>query len=513
MDTASMPKAAPQKHDSVSALALEKIRPERNLEKWSIWQPANSRAATQERVLTREITLPNGDRVTAQVEIVSTTKGALTTEDQRTYYGLVKYWEQNGRTSTTYFSLKQLSKLLNKKWGTRTVETLTESLARLYVSSFFWKNAYHDNSTGKTHESIEGFRILDNLKIVRTKTDGHITKAQGYFKFNEFILNNLQSNHTKPVLFEVVLGFKSEIAQIIYTHVDLILNDKPIYERRSKELFEDLSISGKEYVYPSARKRVLDKALKELAGKQISSGGIIAAATVEKTKDGKDYKVVFRKGSAPKVQDNVDATPTQSEGGSEQKGQSYAPQPTDAEQKGEELLRYFHKVFFGLEATATRSRHRDLATALIAQHGWEVAAYIVDFSHTAAQETNFKIATFGGITQYVDRAVADYHDRKREQERRQQGEAEAAELRRRERTAAAARQRAQERYDQLPEAERQALTDTYTAKLCAEIPMWAEAKEKGGYSLLTAAVRSAILEDFAAAERGEGREAPATPHE
>lgn len=507
-----MPKAAQQKRDNVTVLALEKIRPERNLEKWSIWQPANSRSAPKERILTREITLPNGDRVTAQVEVISTNKGALTTEDQRTYYGLVKYWEENGRTSTTYFSLKQLSKLLNKKWGTRTVETLTESLARLYVSSFLWKNAYHDSGTGKTHESIEGFRILDSLKIVRTKTDGHITKARGYFKFNEFILNNLQSNHTKPVLFEVVLGFKSEIAQIIYTHVDLILNDKPIYERRSKELFEDLSISGKEYVYPSARKRVLEKALAELKGKPLSKSGVIASATVEKTKDGKDYKVVFRKGAAPKNQgDENNTTPEEVEDSAPEVTITAAPQPTDAEQKGEELIRYFYKTFFGVEATAPRSRHRDLATALVAQHGWEVAVHIVDFSHKAAQETNFKIATFGGITQYIDRAIADYYERKHEQDRQRKLKATAAEKNRRDRVEADIRRRAHERYEQIPETERQALIDTYTEKLCAEDPAWAEARQKGTALLLKTAARAAILEDFAAEERREVTEPPPIP--
>lgn len=501
-----MPKPAPQKQDTATALALEKIRPERNLEKWSIWQPANSRTVIKERVLTREITLPNGDRVTAQVEVVSTTKGTLTTEDQRTYYGLVKYWEDNGRTTTTYFSLKRLSRLLNKKWGTRTVETLTESLARLYVTSFFWKNAYHDNGTGKTHESIEGFRILDNLKIVRTKTDGHITKEGGYFKFNEFILNNLQSNHTKPVLFEVVLGFKSEIAQIIYTHVDLILNDKPIYERRSKELFSDLSISGKEYVYPSARKRILEKALKELVDKPLSRGSIIASATVEKTKDGKDYKVVFRK-SAPHAQASTVEPPAQRED-DERTDPRPTPQLTDAEQKGEELLRYFHKVFFGIDATAIRTKHRDLAAALIARHGWDVAAHIVDFSHKAAQETNFKIATFGGIVQYVDRAVADHERQQKEREREQRARADEASRSRQERARQEADARARARLDQLPEEERQALTATYTAKLRADSPIWQNA-EATNVSLLNMAVRSAIIEDFIQEElAGEGGEAP-----
>src|SRR5512135_807653 len=41
--------------------------------------------------------------------------------------------------------------------------------------------------------------------------------------FHEQILRNLLANHTKPVHFDVVLSFQSEIAQILYTHLDLIL--------------------------------------------------------------------------------------------------------------------------------------------------------------------------------------------------------------------------------------------------------------------------------------------------
>jgi hypothetical protein len=35
----------------------------------------------------------------------------------------------------------------------------------------------------------------------------------------EAIIKNLLANHTKPVLFDVVLSFKSEITQILYTHI------------------------------------------------------------------------------------------------------------------------------------------------------------------------------------------------------------------------------------------------------------------------------------------------------
>jgi hypothetical protein len=75
------------------AKVIEKIRAELNIEKWSIWQPAKSKTPPKAKVFEREITLPDGSRAKARVEIVPSVKGALTTEDQKTYYALIKLWE------------------------------------------------------------------------------------------------------------------------------------------------------------------------------------------------------------------------------------------------------------------------------------------------------------------------------------------------------------------------------------------------------------------------------------
>ena len=122
-----------------------------------------------------------------------------------------------------------------------------------------------------------------------------VNKEVGYFKFNDFALKNLLSNHTKPVLFDTVLGFRSEIAQMLYTYLDLILADKTHFERRSFELFGDLGLRGRAYRNVSNRKQILDRALKELEGVPLSTG-MINLAALERTKDNKDYKVVFKKG-------------------------------------------------------------------------------------------------------------------------------------------------------------------------------------------------------------------------
>ena len=285
--------STPQKTGKTS---VEKIRPDLNLEKWALWQPAKSRNK-KTRVLVREITNDSGESVIAEVTIGYVDRiGTITTEDQKTCYALIKIWEDNGWPITpTFFSLKKLSRVKKKGWGRNVIDAETHSLTRLRTVPLILKNAYYNSATKETFETLDAFNILSDLKIIKRKIDGHVTKEAGYFKFNDYILNNLQNNYTKPLLLEVVLGFKSEIAQILYTYLDLIMARRNYYERKTKELFDDLGLAGEvEYRYPSGRKRQLEKALNELKGVRLTTG-VITTIALERTKDGTDYKLIVQK--------------------------------------------------------------------------------------------------------------------------------------------------------------------------------------------------------------------------
>lgn len=286
-----------QNNSEIEFIEEQKIRSELNIEKWSIWQPSQSRGKLEARTIVREITLPDGNKVNAKVEIGFTHKGGLTTLDQKVFYALIKIWEEKGKSETyTYISLKKLAKTLNISWGSGAIKNLSNSIERLRITPFLWEHSYFNAETKETIETMEDpFTILVERKLVKSNKDGHVTREEGYFKFHPLIATNLLKNHTKPVLFDVVISFKSEIAQMLYSKVDLFLADNPRYERRTKELFEDLGLDGKSYKYSSKRKQMLEPALKELFGKLLSSGGVIGKADLVLTKDEKDLKVVFEK--------------------------------------------------------------------------------------------------------------------------------------------------------------------------------------------------------------------------
>jgi hypothetical protein len=278
-------------------LAEHKIRSELNLEKWSFWIPTQSHRKIEEKKFERELYLTDGSIKKATLTIKPSTDGNLTTQDQKVFYALIKIWETKGKSKDyTYFSLRQLAKVLKVSWGKQIIKTLTNSIERLRLTHFIWEHSYYNAETKNTLEVLEDpFTILGERKLVKRKENGITTKEEGYFKFHELILGNLLANYTKPVLLDVVISFKSEIAQMIYSKVDLFLSDNPRYERRTKELFEDLGLKATAYRYSSKRKQMLVPALAELLGKPLSNGGMIGKANLELTKDGTDLKVVFEK--------------------------------------------------------------------------------------------------------------------------------------------------------------------------------------------------------------------------
>lgn len=394
---------------------LEKIRPDLNLEKWSIWQPASSRNK-KTRVLRREIENVEGDKMTAKVTIGYVDQiGILTTEDQKTFYAFVQIWNEKGRsTEATYFSSRTLAKVQKKGWGTNVIDATSQSAFRLRGVPIFFSNAYYDSTKKETLESSGAFNILADLKIIKRSKDGHITKEEGYFKFNDFILNNLLNNHTKPVLLDVVLGFKSEIAQLLYTHIDLIMARRDHYERRTRELFfDDLGLEGKAYKNASKRKQNLLPALKELQGVQLSTG-FITSIKLERTVDGKDYKIVVDKSQRQQLPLIAETDPDTDENREVQP--TKLQQPSTLEKQARDLVVYFHKLFHGGELSHPSSTAINQATVLIARHGDDLARFIVDFAHTEAPKTKFNIQTFGGIIQYTARALAE-HDQARAKEK------------------------------------------------------------------------------------------------
>jgi len=271
------------------------IRQELNIEKWPLFAPSTYRKKSRE--ITREVLLENGNRAERRVTIGKTQQGEmgiLRIVDYKIFCGLVGIWEEAGKPKEgkTNFAIHNLAKLLKLQWGRSTYRHIYKALERLKVIPIIWEDSFYQKESNTTERMVRYFNILDDLVIFERRAGNQMYLAFSSFKLNNRIISNLLNNHSKPLYLDEIVKLKKEISVLLYRYIDLVMADKNHFERRSQELFSDLELS--EYKYPSKRKQLLSPALKELEGAELSTG-MISRADLEKTTDGKDWKVVFRK--------------------------------------------------------------------------------------------------------------------------------------------------------------------------------------------------------------------------
>lgn len=370
------------------------VKQELNLEQWALWKPSHAtrrKKTLEPRILIREEFQPDGTKLTKSVEIAHTYKGTLTTKDQKVLLALVKIWEDAGRPLTFVFlSRYRLCQILGLKWGTSANTSLEESLDRLAGVTLTFKQSFTDAS-GETEEKLS-FHILNELKLVTRRgkdKDGKtvIKSEKGYFEFHHRIIGNIIKNYSKPVLLDVVLSIENDIAQLLYSHADRILSNTTRYEWRTENIIKDLALEGDEYRYQSRRKRILERAIEELNGKPLSSGGLLKVTIAEAKDKSKapDYKLIFEKRA------RLTTAP-----------ETPAKEQTDAEK----LVSYFHQVFFNAEDVKPSRKELAHAEELLNLHGFEIAKAVIETAKREAPKTGFEIATFGGVMQYQTKATA-----------------------------------------------------------------------------------------------------------
>jgi len=277
---------------------FETIRPDLNIEKHAdfIFAPAHSKNLHKPRSRTWLETQPDGTKVKASIVIDLYRSKTPTTRTRKVYLALQKLTEDKGWNDEerTNFSLYEVATTVGWKWsGNRTIKQIRDELMQLRMTPFIWQYSFTDEDGHKV-DALDTFNILDHLKVIEKKdraTNQYFLSLSS-FRFHEEIRKNLKANHTKPTNL-TALTIQGEIASVLYARLDIVMADKTHYERLTEGLFKDLYLDGDKYRYPSARKQNLEKAIKELDGKPISTG--VIHLTIERSKETKDWKLVVRK--------------------------------------------------------------------------------------------------------------------------------------------------------------------------------------------------------------------------
>lgn len=368
------------------------VRAELNLEKLaSIWQPKKAKNKLTQVVIER-----NG----AKIQCIANSKfGPLTTEAQRVLYALYLISEEQNHPRRISFSFHKLAHILKKEWGSSVRKLLETALYQLRGTLFVLNDAFFVASENRAVKIIDTFTILTELKMTKVEFDGHTTKETCFCEFNKYIHSNLVNNHVKPVFLDTVLSLGDDgIAQVIYTYLDLILSETPVYKRRSEGFLKELNLFGGEYTRINYRKKTLERIVAKLKGKELSKGGHLHLE-ITKTVDQKDYNLVARKEQKDK-----------STGDSDNR-QKNTESPLSNIQEAVKLIQHFHQKFFGIENVKPRTTELAGATQLIQKHGYPLAKYILDYAFKKAPESQFKIGAFQGCLVFEERAVAEYKKR------------------------------------------------------------------------------------------------------
>lgn len=286
----------------------EVIRPELNIEKHAdfIFAPSHSRNLHKPRARTWLEHRPDGTKVKATIQLEPFQGKIPTTKTRKVYLALQKLTQEKGWTEEerTIFSAHEAVEAMGLQWkGKISLRELRKELLQLMFTPMIWHHSFL-TETGERVSLEQPFRILDDYKLFtkEARNPKQLYLALSSFRFHEEIRKNLKANHTKPTNL-VALEIQGEIASVLYARLDILMADKTHYERNTTALFQDMYLEGGEYRYPSGRKRNLEKAIRELEGKPISTGTLHLA--LAKTIDGKDWKLVATKRARPAAEEKT----------------------------------------------------------------------------------------------------------------------------------------------------------------------------------------------------------------
>jgi hypothetical protein len=271
------------------------VRMEKNIAGFGFFTPSSKRIKNVPKVIKFSHTI-DGNRVEAQVKISGNVEyGMPITADQDKYLAFQKIIErvkkENGTVSNPVtFQTSELLALLDiSKNGNRykEVEEWLDVMNTTYIKSegAVWLN-------GKKRYASDSFVIFQRVRRVGQELDDGNVAEKNYVWLSDWYLENLNAHYLLPIEFETYRKLKNNIAKALIPLLQIWLyasRDTGVFEKRYSEICQILNI--REYQYKSKITEKLAPSFNELIAQ-----GYLRAWEVERTSDGKDFKIVFRHG-------------------------------------------------------------------------------------------------------------------------------------------------------------------------------------------------------------------------
>jgi len=367
-------------------LSKNLIRNDINLEKWEIF------AISKYKGNSREIThkTKNGElRITIGKTENGIETGVLNTYDGIVFYGLIKLWEKAGKPlGPVNFSLRQLAEILLLPDSSETYKFLRKHLERLRFIPIKFVETYKYKR--EENKFTVYYTMLSSLNLFERKRYD-IKKA--YFAFSTFefpreMLRNLKEGYTKPLRLDVVKNLKTEIAFILYRYLDIIMYDKIEYDI---DLIDVANICGLSANNPIKKtKQLVERALKELIGKELTSGIILIAELQENPGKPSGWQCYFTKS----ISKNFDL-------------QGYKP-IQGVEKIEQDIINHF-KTLTGNNVQDITPKEKEFARDLYNTYNdINKIRYIIDYAVSEARKTNFNMRYLQAIGQYIKEGAEEW---------------------------------------------------------------------------------------------------------
>lgn len=245
--------------------------------------------------------LPPGT-VEARIEITPVVDHrSYSVETRDTFHALETIWADLGYPDEPWtVNLTQIATQLGLTDGGKVLKRIREDLETLrrtntnFVCCFAIVDGKGEHVL--TEKDIYVLDVLESTSIM--KKDGTVKTGQVTLKFDATIENNILEGGVHPINFKARNKIRSDKGKAFYDLIDRVIAAKimagqqPRLERAMLPLIDMWELENPRLAYLSVRRDMAETIRRSIDGIESSMKGITLQASVEKTKDGKDYKVI-----------------------------------------------------------------------------------------------------------------------------------------------------------------------------------------------------------------------------
>ncbi len=277
--------------------SVEFVKVEKNLASLGFFTPSSKRSRNSTSKSVIVMMNVDGTRIETRATIAPTALfGLPITADQDKWLALHKILTdvqaREGRVDNpvSFTSAELLALLRIYKDSGKNYRDVSDWLDVMVGTTIISEGAVY--ISGQRTFKKDTFHVFDRaVSFGRHLPDGSIAD-KNYVWLSEWQLKNINDHHQLPIDLDTYRQLKNHIAKALVPLLQIWLyatRDQGVFEKRYDELCQILNV--RQYEYPSIIKQTLGQSLDELTQFEY-----LADWQVEKTTDGKNYKILFYHG-------------------------------------------------------------------------------------------------------------------------------------------------------------------------------------------------------------------------